>query len=529
MRARLANAERHACHAAIAPLPAGAPVRITEESRADGLARLAVARDLWAELDGDRARRKLPDLDALAASDPYFRRAVARLAALEAYIAAVRAVQAHLACDRLLGSRPLDGAYTWQTSNAVESFQRGAMILPTGVLDDATRAALATASGQRDFATALRVLRARVAAATGLVEDGTAGAGRQPVLGLALEPEATWRVAGYPPAADAAPDLVSAATEAAARALGWTDAPSTLAFLDALSSPELAGVRFVAVALPPVPAYHAPEMELSVEIDRGDVWRTAPAPSYPVGRRPALVLYAAEDERKVALVRWPTTIGGWQLQQLGGDLANTESPDFSETLSQKAIQNIPINNRRWSALAMTTPGVVADTSGFGLVSIRGISTVLNNVEIDGADDNDAYYSEERGRTREAYSTSGSAVREFAVNTGVYSAEYGRAAGGVITSVDAAPRRPLFRSGRSHLLPGRGRHRRLRIRDAPALRRWASARPDRTLRRSARWDGPGCKGSQEVKNGARPEFLADRHGVLHAGMNAARRATRCRPF
>ncbi len=113
---------------------------------------------------------------------------------------------------------------------------------------------------------------------------------------------------------------------------------------------------------------------------------------------------------------------------------NLESPDFTDTLDQAAIQNIPINNRRWSALAMSTPGVVSDTSGFGLVSIRGISTVLNNVEIDGADDNDAYYSEERGRTREAYSTSGSAVREFAVNTGVYSAEYGRAAGGVITSV-----------------------------------------------------------------------------------------------
>ena len=56
------------------------------------------------------------------------------------------------------------------------------------------------------------------------------------------------------------------------------------------------------------------------------------------------------------------------------------------------------------------------------------------MEIDGADDNQAYYSEERGRTREAYSTSASAVREFAVNTGVYAAEYGRAAGGVINSV-----------------------------------------------------------------------------------------------
>ena len=113
---------------------------------------------------------------------------------------------------------------------------------------------------------------------------------------------------------------------------------------------------------------------------------------------------------------------------------NFESPDFASNLNKKALDNIPVNNRRWSSLAMTTPGVVSDTNGFGLVSVRGISPILNNVLIDGADDNEAYYSEERGRTREAYSTSASAVREFAVNTGVYSAEYGRAAGAVINSV-----------------------------------------------------------------------------------------------
>ena len=67
-------------------------------------------------------------------------------------------------------------------------------------------------------------------------------------------------------------------------------------------------------------------------------------------------------------------------------------------------------------------------------SVRGISPLLNNVEIDGADDNQAYFSEERGRTREAIRHRRNAVREFAVNTGVYSAEYGRAAGGVINSV-----------------------------------------------------------------------------------------------
>ncbi|HTV81600.1 MAG TPA: carboxypeptidase regulatory-like domain-containing protein [Acidobacteriaceae bacterium] len=113
---------------------------------------------------------------------------------------------------------------------------------------------------------------------------------------------------------------------------------------------------------------------------------------------------------------------------------NLESPSFTDELNSKALQSIPINNKRWSSLAMTTPGVVSDANGYGLVSVRGISTLLNNVEIDGADDNQAFFSEERGRTREAYSTSFAAVREFAVNTGVYSAQYGRAAGGVITSV-----------------------------------------------------------------------------------------------
>jgi len=122
--------------------------------------------------------------------------------------------------------------------------------------------------------------------------------------------------------------------------------------------------------------------------------------------------------------------------QVNGEapILNFESPNFSSNINKVELDNIPINNRRWSALALTTPGVTVDTSGFGLISVRGISTILNNVEIDGADDNQAFFSEERGRTREAYSTSGSAVREFAMNTGVYPAEYGRATGGVINSV-----------------------------------------------------------------------------------------------
>jgi hypothetical protein len=113
---------------------------------------------------------------------------------------------------------------------------------------------------------------------------------------------------------------------------------------------------------------------------------------------------------------------------------NTSTPDFANVINQRTLQDLPVNNYRWSAYAALTPGVVYDSSGFGLLSIRGQSTLLNNVTIDGADDNQAYFSEERGRTRAGYSTAKASIQEFQVNTSNYSVEYGRSAGGVVNSV-----------------------------------------------------------------------------------------------
>jgi hypothetical protein len=113
---------------------------------------------------------------------------------------------------------------------------------------------------------------------------------------------------------------------------------------------------------------------------------------------------------------------------------NTTSGDFAPTLNQTAISNLPINGGRWSNFAALTPGVVSDASGFGLLSFRGISTLLNNNTVDGADNNQAFFSEERGRTRAGYSTPKAAIEEFQVNTSNYSAEYGRSAGGVVNTV-----------------------------------------------------------------------------------------------
>jgi hypothetical protein len=112
---------------------------------------------------------------------------------------------------------------------------------------------------------------------------------------------------------------------------------------------------------------------------------------------------------------------------------NTSQQDFSSNVNQTSINELPINGRRWSDFARLTPGTAPD-GAFGLISFRGISGLLNNNTVDGGDNNQAFFSEERGRTRIPYVISQASIREFQVNTSNYSAEYGRAAGGVVNAV-----------------------------------------------------------------------------------------------
>jgi hypothetical protein len=112
---------------------------------------------------------------------------------------------------------------------------------------------------------------------------------------------------------------------------------------------------------------------------------------------------------------------------------NRESSDLSTNINQTSIANLPVSARRWSNYVLSTPGAAPDGT-FGLISFRGISGLLNNNTVDGGDNTQAFFSEERGRTRLSYSLSLAAVQEFQVTTSNYSAEYGRAAGGVVNAV-----------------------------------------------------------------------------------------------
>jgi peptidoglycan hydrolase-like protein with peptidoglycan-binding domain len=232
---------------------------------------------------------------------------------------AIRGLQEHLACDGLLPADAVDLRYGPRTVNAVALFQRRHMVIGTGDMDRQTQQLMVTDSRELDFRSLLRALRERVVDATGLIEDGSARGERGAVLDRDIDTDGLRDGSGLPLPARGAADLISPATEAAARALGWSDPEAARESLDRL---QRARTRQVAVRLPPLPRYHGPATELWVEIDRGDVWYDWPwddagqRRAQPRERRPVMVLYARDGGNgAIALARWPTTIGTWQREK----------------------------------------------------------------------------------------------------------------------------------------------------------------------------------------------------------------------
>ncbi len=104
----------------------------------------------------------------------------------------------------------------------------------------------------------------------------------------------------------------------------------------------------------------------------------------------------------------------------------------SQNVGQEQIDNLPINGRRVDSFVLLTPGVVPDGT-FGLLSFRGIPGG-NNFMTDGNDTTNSFYNENAGRTRLPTNISQDAVQEFQVLSDGYTAEYGRALGGVVNTV-----------------------------------------------------------------------------------------------
>jgi hypothetical protein len=281
---------------------------------------------------------------------------------------AVIAMQAHLRCEDLLRGKATPGRMDRWTAEGLKTYQHLHQLADSSKIDADTRAVLLGDSREHDFRLLLRVLRERIVDATGLLEDGSAVGVQGQVQGRVLDsPEfqplavSADKPSGAPAAeASATPaqpgqaqtqtvaavdkstkivpasDLIAPATQAASDALGWKTPESALANTLPPPGPPPGAKKArapkvkkgqpaplplaVAIKLPPPPAYHSAKMELRAEIDRGDVVLEKPKFDKdghkkwkpPVADRPTLTLYAKAGDHEVALVRWPTTIGGWK-------------------------------------------------------------------------------------------------------------------------------------------------------------------------------------------------------------------------
>src|SRR5262245_11719674 len=107
---------------------------------------------------------------------------------------------------------------------------------------------------------------------------------------------------------------------------------------------------------------------------------------------------------------------------------------LSTVVGQDQVENLPINGRNFLSFSVMTPGVTTDrTPQQGATSTSGLSFTgqrarSNNVMVDGFDNNDPAL----GAVRATFSQE--AVREFQVLASSYSAEFGKAAGGVVNIV-----------------------------------------------------------------------------------------------
>jgi len=116
------------------------------------------------------------------------------------------------------------------------------------------------------------------------------------------------------------------------------------------------------------------------------------------------------------------------------DLVETSRSSTTDTIGQRRIDNLPINGRNYINFTLTDSQVVRDnapntgaapTSGLNMSGQRARSNLVN---VDGEDATD------NGVNGVRSTVSQEAVQEFQIITNSYSAEYGRAAGGVVNII-----------------------------------------------------------------------------------------------
>lgn len=307
-------------------------------------------RVLAQRVQGMVAAQKVPDIDALdesklkdkdrSALTEYRKKAAAYYAVAEA--------QARLACEGFLKGkgRYEKGALDWATHEALAELERRHRIYGWGFLGRGTTDLLRTTPSMAQRDDVLRVLTERAMHSAGVLEDGSTSV----------------RHNGKPRTFKGAdgkqhpiPNLESEIRERLIAAFGLQTPDSTLAFLDALGELKPGSEKTVAIQGPTLPEYYDGDMELSVVVDRGDVWYEFPFDEkgkerpQPVSRRPQTTIFAEYLGQQIPIARFGTTIGGWRSEYIG------------ETVMWK-YKGSPVGRRVWTQIVAAPVWMPPDTT-----------------------------------------------------------------------------------------------------------------------------------------------------------------------
>jgi hypothetical protein len=258
---------------------------------------------------GAPAREREDWLTLVAADDAKAAARILRYRRGQVRLRAIRAVQARMVCEGMLSPRAkhLPGQFDLATNEALADWERKNNIFGWGFLGGETTAALQRPPLDLHFDTFRRILMERLADAAGIIEDGSVSGGKRP---------ATYKDAAG--AEQPVPNLLADYTDALMTGLQVRTPQDMLRALAAFRTQGLKNLLHVAFTSPALPPYYGRTMDLSAEIDRGDVWYDFPyddkgkAITQQRLNFPSLTLFVNWKKQKIPLCRWRTTIGSWR-------------------------------------------------------------------------------------------------------------------------------------------------------------------------------------------------------------------------
>ena len=185
----------------------------------------------------------------------------------------------------------------------------------------------------------------------------------------------------------------------------------------------------------------------------------------------------------------PVELEGITVTREPGTLLASEDVTSSQRFSEEVVDGLPSNGRNFLDLTLLVPGVSMSQGPDGdELNVSGQRGIFNNFIVDGADFNNAFFGEQRGGQRPAFTFNQDAIGEMVVVNQGATAEFGRPAGGFVNVVTRSGTNDF--SGTAHSY--------------------------------GQWDGISAA-YPEARGGGKPEFGRSQFGFTLGGLIARDRA------